>query len=110
MDKKKYYVSLQSREISQIQYQNNDAFTVYATPQEIQSLRQVLDNVHSAEVDTYWRAHVPIVPYHNDPSNDRYDKGLTDALSIIYELGDEQARAFIEESGILSDRSIDTNR
>ncbi|MEI3605448.1 hydrolase [Pseudogracilibacillus sp. SE30717A] len=110
MDKKKYYVSLQSREISQIQYQNNNAFTIYATPTEIQMLRKVLDNVHTSEFDTFWRAHVPILPYHNDPSNDRYDESLSNALSIIYELGDEQARKFIEESGILGDRPIDINR
>src|SRR5690625_140512 len=110
MEKKKYYVNLQSREISQIKHQNNDAFTINATEDEVRILRKKLDNVHGAEVDTFWRAHVPIMPYHNDPSNDRYDQSLAESLEMIYHLGDEQARSFIEESGLLSERPIDPER
>ena len=110
MDRKKYYVNLQSREISQMKYQNNDAFTIYATEQEVQMLRKTLDNVHMSEVDTFWRAHNPILPYHNDSSNDRYDKHLTDAFEKLYELGDEETRSFVEESGVFSNRPIDTDR
>src|SRR5690625_1907659 len=110
MERKKYYVNFQSREISQIKHENNDAFTIHATEQEIQLLRKTLDNVHDSEVDTFWRAHVPIMPYHNDPSNDRYDKSLTEAFEKIHELGDENTRAFVEESGVLSDRKIDTDK
>lgn len=109
MEKKKYYVNLQSREISKIKHENNNAFTVNATTEEVQMLRRKLDNVHGAEVDTFWRSHIPIMPYHNDLSNDRYDKNLTEAFGMIYDLGDEQARSFVKESGVLSDRPIDTN-
>lgn len=108
MGKKKYYVSLQSREISQIKHGNNADFTLYATEAEITMLRKKLDSVERAENDTFWRAHIPILPYHNTPSNDRYDRTLTEAFKMIYQLGDDQARAYIEESGVLSDRPIDT--
>jgi|SRR5690625_1804236 len=109
MDRKKYYVNLQSREISQIKHKNNANFTIYATDQEVQKLRKTLDNVHGAELGTYWRSHIPIMQYHHDPSNDRYDKSLTEAFATIYELGDEEAKSFIAESGILDDRPIDTD-
>lgn len=109
MEKKKYYVNLQSREISQMKYHNNDAFTIYATQEEIRLLRKKLDNVYEAEVDTFWRSHVPILPYHNDQSNDRYDKNITEAFKMIYQLGDDQARIYMEESGVLGDRPIDTD-
>lgn len=109
MEKKQYYVSLQSREISQIKHGNNADFTIYATEGEVSMLRTKLDRVYSAEFDTFWRAHVPFIPYHNDASNDRYDQSLTEAFEMIYQLGDEQTRSYIEESGVLSDRPIDTD-
>lgn len=109
MEKKKYYVSLQSREISQVKHGNNADFTIHATEAEVTMLRKKLDDIYAAELDTYWRAHVPITPYHNDPSNDRYDKSLSEAFEMIYQLGDDQAKSFIEESGFLSDRPIDPN-
>ncbi len=108
MEKKKYYVNLQSKEISQIQYQNNDMFTIEATDEEVLLLRKKLDGADVAEYDTFWRAHVPIVPYHNDPSNDRYDRNLREAYQMIYDLGDDATRSFIEETGMLGDRPIDT--
>lgn len=109
MEKKKYYVSLQSREISQIKHGNNADFTIHATEGEVIMLRKKLDDVHGADIDTFWRAHVPIMPYHHDASNDRYDKSLSEAFAMIYDLGDEQARTYVEETGILSDKPIHTD-
>lgn len=106
MDKKKYYVSLQSREISQIEFQNNNDFTIYATDTEVMLLRKKLDSVHQAEMDTFWRSHVPIMPYHLDGSNDRYDASMLGAFQMIYQLGDDDAKAFVKEIGLLSDESI----
>lgn len=108
MEKKKYYVNLQSKEISQIQYQNNNMFTIHATDEEVLLLRKKLVGADVAEFDTFWRAHVPIVPYHNDPSNDRYDRNLAEAYQMIYDLGDDQTKEFIEETGMLGERPIDT--
>jgi len=108
-EKKKYYVSLQSREISQIKHGNNADFTIEATDREVTRLRSKLNEIHDAEMGTYWRAHIPIMPYHHDESNDRYDKSITEAFEMLYQLGDEDARTFIEESGILHDRPIDTD-
>lgn|SRR5699024_123267 len=107
MEKKKYYVSPQSKEISQVQYHNNDAFTVYATRQEIEMLRMKLHQIEDAESDSFWRAHIPIKPYHDDIPNDKHDKNLADAYSMIFELGDDEARNFIEETGMLDHRPID---
>lgn len=106
MNRKKYYVSLQSREISQIKYGNNADFTIYATDEEIRMLRAKLDNMYEAEVGTFWRAHVPFIPYHKDSSNDDYDRGITEAFQMIYDLGDEEAKHHIEDMGVLGDRHM----
>jgi len=106
MSKNKYYVSLQSREISQIEFHNNNDFIIYATDTEVTLLRKKLDSIYRAELDTFWRSHVPIVPYHRDGANDRYDESLLEAFQMIYQLGDDDAKGFIKESGLLSDVSI----
>src|SRR5690625_4280096 len=110
MERKKYYVSLQSREISQTIVGNNADFTIYATDDEVKMLRRKLDHIYDAEVDTYWRSHVPIMPYHKDASNERYDQSLLEAFQMIYTLGDEQAKQFVTESGILQDSTNETDR
>ncbi|HLR74380.1 MAG TPA: hydrolase [Virgibacillus sp.] len=106
MEKKKYYVSIASGEISQIQYQNNDEFIIYATDDEVRMLRAKMDNMHDASIGAFWRAHVPIVPYHNDQPNDDYDENITEALRMIYDLGDEETKSHIQTMGVLSDRHL----
>ncbi|HLS65465.1 MAG TPA: hydrolase [Pseudogracilibacillus sp.] len=109
MERKRYYVSLQSKEISQVQVGNNADFTIYATDAEIRTLRNIFNAIETAEMGTFWRAHVPFKPYHDDTTNDTHDKRLTEAFQLLYELGDEQAKQFIEQSGVLHDRPIDTD-
>ncbi|ALX47246.1 hydrolase [Lentibacillus amyloliquefaciens] len=104
--KKKYYVNPGSLEISQIKYDNNDAFIIYASDDEVRSLRQSLDGMHTADNQAFWRAHVPIKPYHNDKPNDDYDAGITEAYQLIYELGDNGTREHIEAIGILGDNQM----
>lgn len=104
--KKKYYVNVQSREISQVPYGNNDQFTIYATGDEVKMLRMIMNKVYDADRSAYWRAHVPIVPYHRDKSNDIYDDGLTEAFQMLHDLGDSKTKEHIREMGVLSDRPM----
>ncbi|RYG74524.1 hydrolase [Lentibacillus lipolyticus] len=106
MDKKKYYVNLGSQEISQIRYDNNDEFTIYATQDEVQTLRHKLDNMNNSDTRAFFRAHVPIMPYHNDKPNDDYDSEITEAFRMMYDLGDQETKQHIEEIGILSDNHL----
>lgn len=104
--KKKYYVNIGSREISQTKYNNNDEFVIYATEDEVRLLRQRLEGMFESDVNAFWRAHVPIMPYHNDKPNDDYDTGITDAFQMIHELGDKETKAHIENIGILGDNHM----
>lgn len=106
MEKQKYYVCIPAGEISQVRYGNNDDYTIYATTEEVTMLRAKLDNMDKAGLDTYVRAHVPIMLYHNDKSNDAYDDSMTKVFEMIYELGDEQSRSHIEGMGVLGDNHM----
>jgi len=101
MEKKKYYVNIGDGEISQIKYQNNDQYTIYATEEDVRLLREKFRNMHDSSFAAYLRAHVPIVPYHNDKPNDVYDENLTETFQMLYDLGDDQAKQHIKELGVL---------
>ncbi|MDC3412411.1 hydrolase [Aquibacillus sp. 3ASR75-11] len=101
MEKKKYFIDLGTREISQIQAGDNNDFTIYATEEDISQLREWFDQMYDSDHEAFWRAHVPIKPYHDDESNDQYDDGIVHAYKMIYEMGDDKTRAHIESMGIL---------
>lgn len=101
MEREKYYVSVASGEISQIQFGNNDDFTIYATDSEVNDLRGMMDVMHQADVKTFFRAHIPIMPYHRDEANDQYNSGIQEAYQKIYQLGDEQTKENIKNMNIL---------
>ncbi|MGY0693213.1 hydrolase [Virgibacillus sp. FSP13] len=105
-EKKKFYINMGSREISQMKYHNNEELVIYATEDEASALRHKMNDMDDADFRAFFRAHVPIMPYHNDESNDDYDNGMTEAFQMIYELGDDETRTHIENMGVLSDRQL----
>ncbi|MFD1040179.1 hydrolase [Virgibacillus byunsanensis] len=106
MEKKKFFINLGSQEISQIHYDNNDDFIIHATEDEVRILRDKLDHMYTSDTRAFFRAHVPIKPYHDDRSNDDYDINMTEAFKMLYNLGDEQTKSHIESMGILGDRHL----
>ncbi|GAA0428493.1 hypothetical protein GCM10008983_00990 [Lentibacillus halophilus] len=106
MDRKKYYVNAGSKEISQVRFDNNDVFTIFATDDEVNTLRHKMNNMDASDTRTFFRAHVPIKPYHDDESNDDYDHEITEAYRMIHALGDDETKQHITTMGILSDRDL----
>lgn len=106
MEKEKYFINIGTGEISQNRYQNNDDYVIYASSEDITLLRATLENMHGASFDSFIRAHIPIMPYHNDKANDEYDANMIEAFRMVYQLGDEQAKSHIESMGILSDNHM----
>ncbi|KGX89510.1 hydrolase [Pontibacillus halophilus JSM 076056 = DSM 19796] len=96
MEKKHtFYINLGTREISQVHEGNNDVFTIEATMEEMFRLRQVLDEAYNADGRAFLRAHIPYKHYSEDPENDDYDNSLRMAYRMLYDLGDEDTKAFI---------------
>lgn len=106
MEQEKYYVSMQSLNISQTKSGNNDEFVIYATEEDVLLLKAKFDNMHHADWASFWRALVPIVPYHLDQPNADYDSEMVEAFQLLYDLGDEQTRSHIGSMGILGDRKL----
>lgn len=106
MTRKKYYVSMKSSEISQVKFDNNTDFIIYATEDEVTELRNKMESMYDADFQSFWRSHVPFVPYHNDQANDAYDMELTEAFQMIHDLGNEQTRTHIRSMGLLGDRHM----
>ncbi|KAB8131475.1 hydrolase [Gracilibacillus oryzae] len=100
MEKKKYYVNIGTQEISQIPYGTNAEFVIYANDEEIFLLREKFNEIRDADLSSYVRAHIPFIPYHNDPQNDDYDSGIKGAYQMIYNLADSATKTAMDDANI----------
>ncbi|MFC4404798.1 hydrolase [Gracilibacillus xinjiangensis] len=100
MEKKKYYVNIGTQEISQIPYGANTEFVIEATDEEIFLLREKFNEIHDADMSAFVRAHIPYMPYHNDPQNDKYDSGMKGVYQMIYNLADSETKKAMDEENI----------
>jgi putative cell wall-binding protein len=102
MDKSKYYVSVQAGTILPDKGAAAYEFEIEASHEEINKLRELMDEQTDADNAAYWRAHVPVIPYHYDSENDIYDEYLRNIYQKIYELGTEETKRQMEESNLLA--------
>ncbi|MCA1066476.1 hydrolase [Rossellomorea sp. AcN35-11] len=100
-----YYIEVATGEISRSSTDSPWNFKISATDEEITRLREVFDNNHSVDWQNFYRAHVPYIQYHYDRQNDAYDENLHLVYEMIHQLGDEEAKKFIESMGILQSDS-----
>jgi hypothetical protein len=96
LEKRPYYVNVESGEILPIKTASTFQFEISASDEDVRKLEKKFQEVDSAASDTFVRSHVPYVPYSNDPDNDRYDQKLREAYRIIHDLGQDETRRFIE--------------
>ncbi|WP_458412149.1 hydrolase [Schinkia sp. CFF1] len=102
MEKSTYYISVGSREISKIKTASPFELEIEATENEIRTLREIFDEMYSADWMGFFRAHVPYVQYHYDRPNDQIDQNLTNVYQMLYELGKPETKQHIETMGILN--------
>ena len=100
MEKRKYYVNIGTKEISQIPYGNNTTYTIEANGEEVFQLREKFNEVFDDELGTFVRAHIPFLPYHQDSENQEYDKDLQDIFQMIYQLATMETRQAMKEAGM----------
>lgn len=97
MEKQAYYIQVANGEIQSRSDVSPWEFRVFANEKEIQDLRGLFKEMNEADSRTFWRAHVPAVPYHMDKDNDQYDKRMMEVYDKLYELGDEDTRSHIKK-------------
>ncbi|APH03985.1 hydrolase [Bacillus weihaiensis] len=101
-DKKTYYISMGSGEISQLSTVSSWNYKIEATEEEIIQLREYFDQVYSSDVQGFLRSHTPYVQYHYDRENDAIDDTNIKIYRMIYELGDEEAKNHIQTHQLMS--------
>lgn len=94
MDKRKYYVSVQSKTIMEHQGDAPYEFEIEATPADLEELKELFDNLESFDEKSYFRMMTP-VPYHYDSPNDGHDYYLREIYRKIQSLGTEETRSHI---------------
>jgi hypothetical protein len=105
--KKTYYVSIATGEISQVKTASPWDFQIEATDDEIIQLREYFDQNYSTDWQPFWRTHVPYIQYHYNRENDAYDETLIKIYQLIYKLGNEEAKEHIRSLGILPEETTE---
>jgi hypothetical protein len=96
LEKRPYYVNVESGEILPIKTASTFQFEISASDEDVRKLAKKFSELDSTANDTFVRTHLPYVPYSNDSDNDRYDQKLREAYQIIHDLGQKETRQFIE--------------
>lgn len=101
MAKSTYYVSVQSGSILKDQGATPYEFVIMADQREADDLQHLLEMKMNADDRTYFRAHIPGLPYHIDPENDLYDHYLQQIYQLIYELGTDETKQAMAQMNVL---------
>lgn len=101
MEKKTYYVSVQSGAVLEDRGATPFEFEIRATEKEIAQLQELFEYKEDAENLNFAHSFVPGIPYHQAEENDLYDTGLQSVYRMIHRLGTDRTRKQIEEMGIL---------
>ena len=102
MEKKKYYVSVQSNSILVEQGATPYEMEIYATEREVEQLQELLNGKWDADESTFIRGIIPAMPYHLDDENDNYDFYLLEIYKKLYELGTDETKDQIDKMNILN--------
>ncbi|WP_244864399.1 hypothetical protein [Paenibacillus sp. J23TS9] len=101
LDKKRYYVSVQSRTIMERQDEAAYELVIEATPEEIKPLRDLFNSMYHFDMETYFRMHYPGIPEHYDNDNDLYERDLKQIYQTLYTLGTSETRDHIASMNVL---------
>ncbi|HHW36546.1 MAG TPA: hydrolase [Bacillales bacterium] len=102
MEKQTYYISVGTRGISPIKTGSPFELEIEATDEEIRALRGTFNEIYTADVSGFIRAHIPFLGYHSDPENDTVDMELMNVYQMLYDLGKTETKQHIESMGILT--------
>ncbi|MEI3610545.1 hypothetical protein [Pseudogracilibacillus sp. SO10305] len=103
MEKKRYEVDVQAKQLTEVTNGKARGLVITASQQEADMLELKFTELGKYEFDSYVRAHIPIMPYSNDVSNDRYNETLRDIYENIYRLADQETKDRMMEEGILTE-------
>ena len=93
----KVYISVNHQQMYAFPDESAWEYEVTAQRNEIKVFERLFDQLKQVQSKNFWRAHVPIKPYHLDGENDEYDIRMKKVYAWIHEFGTDEARSFIEK-------------
>jgi rubrerythrin len=101
MEKKTYYVTVQSGEIMDDPTAFNYDFVIEASEEEYDQLKELFEDTADAEEATYTHSFsVSLSTYYNE-ENTTYDNSLREIYKKLHELGTIETKRHIETMNIL---------
>ncbi|MBP1931199.1 hydrolase [Ammoniphilus resinae] len=109
MDKQKYYISVQSKEIFSDPTIDEWEYEIEATENEVTILQELFNKMQEKDGDTFVPLITPYVPYHDDKPNDDYSDALIQTYRFIHRVGTPEAKEHIESMGMLGNQAMPDN-
>lgn len=109
MEKRTYYISVETGQILEDKEAASYEFEVEATEEEINQLREIFDQKYKKNVETFVDIHFPHLFDEVGGDVQNYNKQLLHVYQNIYQLGTNATRKQIKESDILNKLSKHTD-
>src|SRR5699024_11547588 len=93
--RRKFFINMQSREITEEKHGHHNYLIIYANNEEVEGLRAIMDNLNDADITSFIRAGIPFITYHKDDATDTYDQQYIEAQEFNYEDGVENTKEHI---------------
>lgn len=101
MPKKKYYVSLQAKTVTEHQGDAAYELEIEATPEDIEQLYELIDAQDEADLSDFFRLH-SLDPIKDEVQpNEGFDYNLTEIYRLLHRLGTPETRSHIESMNVL---------
>jgi hypothetical protein len=106
MPKATYYVSVATgliEELKAMQESENMAheFVVEAAPEEVATLRNLMEKRATAEENTFKRAAIPYKSADHDQATEEFNGEILNIYRYLHEIGNAETKKHIEKMGIL---------
>jgi phosphoglycolate phosphatase-like HAD superfamily hydrolase len=99
--KQTLYVSISSKSLDS-EASRNEQLEVYGTEEELEELRQLLEQVQRDDEVTHFRAPIPYKSADHDQATDQFNDDLLKLYRVVYELGTAKTKEHIEAMNILT--------
>ncbi|GGE25979.1 hypothetical protein GCM10011571_30140 [Marinithermofilum abyssi] len=105
MDKKKYYVSVHSGEISgEISQQKGASpyqFEIEADEDEVRDLHALMTRNAEADTKTFWISHIPFLSKDQKGQSADYEDTLQSIYDRVYQLGTDTTKRQMKEMNLI---------
>jgi len=100
-EKQTYYVSISGKRVEP-EPSINDQLTVTGTPEEMNELQLLLDQIQRDDEKTQFRAPIPYKSADHDEATNKYNEDIIKVYEAVYALGTEETKTHIRRMNILT--------